>query len=157
MRLDFCVACGRKDGLNHHHLVPRVHDGSDDESNLVTLCRVCHGLFHGAGWSNAHAELTKAGLAAAKRRGVKLGGHRGTIITKAMSRAAAEAIARRADARAVDLAPTIAELQAAGATSLRAIAAGLNERGIPTARGGQWSAVQVQRVISRPFESVAAA
>jgi hypothetical protein len=30
------------------------------------------------------------------------------------------------------LAPTIAELQAAGATSLRPIAAGLNERGIPT-------------------------
>jgi hypothetical protein len=30
---------------------------------------------------------------------------------------------------------------------LREIAAGLNERGMPTARGGQWSAVQVQRVM----------
>jgi hypothetical protein len=49
-----------------------------------------------------------------------------------------------------DLAPTIAELQAAGATSLRAIAAGLNERGIPTARGtGTWSATQVMRVMAR--------
>jgi hypothetical protein len=40
-----------------------------------------------------------------------------------------------------------------GATSLRAIAAGLNEGGIPTPRGnGQWSAVQVQRTYaeSRP-------
>ena len=37
-----------------------------------------------------------------------------------------------------------------GAESLRAIAAGLNARGIPTARGaGQWSAVQVARVIER--------
>jgi hypothetical protein len=44
----------------------------------------------------------------------------------------------------------IAELQASGAESLRAIAAGLNKRGIPTARGaGEWSAVQVARVIER--------
>jgi hypothetical protein len=38
----------------------------------------------------------------------------------------------------------------AGATSLRAIAAGLNVQGIPTARGqGEWSAVQVARVLER--------
>jgi hypothetical protein len=54
-----------------------------------------------------------------------------------------------ADARAPDLAPTIAELQAAGATSLRAIAVGLNERRIPTARGGDWSPTQVMRVLAR--------
>ena len=37
-----------------------------------------------------------------------------------------------------------------GATSLRAIAASLNQQGIPTARGsGQWSAVQVARVLER--------
>ena len=48
------------------------------------------------------------------------------------------------------IAPMIAELQAAGATSLRAIAAGLNERGIPTASGtGTWSATQVMRVLAR--------
>jgi DNA invertase Pin-like site-specific DNA recombinase len=95
------------------------------------------------------SERTKAALAAAKRRGVKLGGYRGTTISRAMRRASAEAVAKRADARAADLMPTIAELQAAGATSLRAVAAGLNERGIPTARGGKWSAVQVQRVLDR--------
>jgi DNA invertase Pin-like site-specific DNA recombinase len=95
------------------------------------------------------SERTKAALAAAKRRGVKLGGYRGTTVTRAMRKAAAEAVAKRTDARAADLAPTIAELQAAGATSLRAIAAGLNERGIPAARGGEWTAVQVQRVLSR--------
>jgi hypothetical protein len=36
----------------------------------------------------------------------------------------------------------------------RAIAAGLNERAIPTARGGDWSATQVARLledIERPF------
>jgi Recombinase len=34
-------------------------------------------------------------------------------------------------------------------TSLQVIAAGLNDRGIETARGGEWSAVQVQRVLQR--------
>ncbi len=43
-------------------------------------------------------------------------------------------LAARAKARAAYIAPTIAEIQAAGATSLRAIAAELNERSIPTAR-----------------------
>ena len=47
------------------------------------------------------------------------------------------------------VAPIIKELQAAGKTSLRAIAAGLNDAGIPTARGSEWSAVQVRRVLER--------
>lgn len=33
--------------------------------------------------------------------------------------------------------------------SLRAVPAGLNERGITTARGGQWTATQVMRVMGR--------
>ena len=55
----------------------------------------------------------------------------------------------------VDLAPIIKELQEAGKTSLRAIAAGLNEAGIPTARGGEWSSPQVMRILERldPFRS----
>ena len=65
----------------------------------------------------------------------------------------------KARARAADLAPTVKELQAAGYESLRAIAAGLEERGIPAARGGKWSAVQVARLLEnaglqpRPFEN----
>ena len=46
-----------------------------------------------------------------------------------------ETNASAARSRAADIVPVIAELQAAGAESLRAIAAGLNARGIPTARG----------------------
>lgn len=39
-------------------------------------------------------------------------------------------------------------IQAAGARSLRQIAAGLNEQNITAVRGGEWSAVQVQRVLT---------
>jgi recombinase-like protein len=60
---------------------------------------------------------------------------------------------RKADARAADIAPIIAELQEAGATSLRAIVAGLNERGVQTPRGGEWSAAQVMRVLARGLGS----
>ena len=90
---------------------------------------------------------------------MKLGGYRGTTVTVAMRKAALAAVQKRTKARAADLAPIIAELQAAGATSLRAIAAGLNARGIPTARGtGTWSAVQVARVLEwiGPFVQAAA-
>jgi hypothetical protein len=57
---------------------------------------------------------------------------------------------RIASEHAATLAPIIAEIRAAGATSLRAIVAELTKRGIPTARGtGSWSASQVARVMSR--------
>jgi hypothetical protein len=58
-----------------------------------------------------------------------------------------------------DLAPIIKELQAAGKTCLRAIAAGLNDAGVPTARGGRWSSPQVMRMLERlaPFREEEAA
>jgi DNA invertase Pin-like site-specific DNA recombinase len=46
------------------------------------------------------SERTRPTLAAAKLLGVKLGGYRGTTITKAMRKAAAEAAAKRTDPRA---------------------------------------------------------
>jgi DNA invertase Pin-like site-specific DNA recombinase len=108
---------------------------------------------------------TKAALAAAKRRGKKLGGRRynskGEVAHGSANALAAATRVReeRSAQRASDLAPTIKALQAAGATSLRAIAAGLNERHIPTARGqGEWTATQVMRVLERidgPFATAA--
>jgi DNA invertase Pin-like site-specific DNA recombinase len=104
--------------------------------------------------AKAISDRTKAALAAAKRRGVKLGGFRGAKLTRQARAAGSAAMARVAARRAADIAPVVAELQAAGATSLRAIAAGLNERNIPTARGdGEWSAVQVARVLARQQNS----
>ena len=93
---------------------------------------------------------TKAALAAAKARGVKLGGDRGNIraIAAEGRRTASQRRAANADRRAADVAPVILELKAAG-TSLRGIAAALVARGIPTPQGGVWSAVQVSRILAR--------
>lgn len=101
------------------------------------------------------SKRTKEALAAAKKRGTRLGGDRGVVPSKKTRALAVEVLKARADAKAADLAPIIKELQAAGKTSLRAIADGLNEQGIPTARGGKWSSVQVMRVMDRPFEVAA--
>lgn len=97
------------------------------------------------------ADRTRQALAAARKRGAKLGGRRkGQKLLREWRQRGSKAVASQAAARATDLAPILAELQAAGATSLRAIAARLNERGIPTARGGgAWSATQVARVLAR--------
>jgi DNA invertase Pin-like site-specific DNA recombinase len=92
---------------------------------------------------------TKAALAQAKKRGVQLGGDRGSVPSKHTRKLAAEAIEARVSARATDLAPTIRELQAGGAKTLRALAEGLNALGITTARGGEWDQTQVRRLLAR--------
>ncbi|TNC10422.1 resolvase [Methylobacterium terricola] len=93
---------------------------------------------------------TKAALAAAKARGTKLGGNRGTTVPKAVSEAGRAAQTAKARARTADLAPTIAELRAAGITSATAIARALTEKRIPTSRGGDtWTTTQVSRVLAR--------
>jgi len=93
---------------------------------------------------------TKAALAAARKRGKKLGGYRGAKITNATRKAARAAVKARTDARAADLAPVLQELRLAGAKSLAELARALTQHGIPTARGGSvWTAVQVARVLSR--------
>ena len=94
---------------------------------------------------------TKAALEAAKARGTKLGNPNG-ITTEAAAKGREEGRAARtakAAARATDLAPVIAKIREQGVTSLSGIAGVLNSMSIKTARGGEWSAVQVQRVLQR--------
>jgi DNA invertase Pin-like site-specific DNA recombinase len=101
--------------------------------------------------AEAISERTKSALAAAKARGVKLGGDRGNLAAVRERGLVESARVRQAKAtgRAQDLSGIIEAIRADGATSLRDIAEGLNRRSIPTARGGAWSAVQVSRVLSK--------
>jgi DNA invertase Pin-like site-specific DNA recombinase len=95
-------------------------------------------------------DRTRKALAAARKRGRKLGGYRkGAKLTSEGRKAGGAATAAKAAARASDIAPEISALQAAGVTSLQGIANALNERKIPTARGRQWSPTQVMRVLKR--------
>ena len=92
---------------------------------------------------------TKAALAAAKRKGVVLGGDRGNchLIYRKGAKVSAKVRSANAQRRATDLLPIIDAIRTDGAHSLRQIATALNQRGIPTARNGAWSAVQVMRVL----------
>jgi DNA invertase Pin-like site-specific DNA recombinase len=94
-------------------------------------------------------DRTKKALAAAKANGVKLGNPENLRNAETGRENGRAARTRSAKSRASDLAPIVAELQASGATSLRQIAAGLNDRGIRTARGSEWSATQVKRVLEQ--------
>ena len=55
----------------------------------------------------------------------------------------------QADAFAANIVPIIRDIQASGVKSLRQIAVALNARGIATARGGTWTAVQVTDILNR--------
>lgn len=92
------------------------------------------------------SQRTKAALAAAKARGIRLGGFRGGPIPDAA--AAAEVRMARADAFAARVAPIARKLQAEG-RGLEAIAAELSRRGIKTARGGRWAAQTVKNLLAR--------
>lgn len=98
------------------------------------------------------SDRTKAALAAAKARGVKLGNPNGAAAIRRAAKgttAALEAVRAKATTRAEDYAKTIADVQAAGATSLAAIAKELNARGIVTARGGMWHPSSVRNLLQR--------
>lgn len=94
---------------------------------------------------------TRAALAAAKARGVVLG-NPCNLTAEGQRKGNERGNQRKAEiaaSRANDLAPILQALQTQGITSANSIAAELNARGVPAARGGKWQAVQVQRVLER--------
>jgi hypothetical protein len=92
---------------------------------------------------------TKLALAFAKSKGTVLGGDRGNthLIYRKGNRASAKVRSEKARAKHADLLPVIDVIKAEGAVSLRQIADALNRRGVSAPRGGEWSAVQVSRVV----------
>jgi DNA invertase Pin-like site-specific DNA recombinase len=91
------------------------------------------------------SQRTKEALAAAKRRGVKLGN---PTLAKAAKLGAAKmkAVAKQF---AANVLPVIREIQAGGVITNSGIAAKLNERRLTTARGGSWSHRRVGEVLGR--------
>jgi DNA invertase Pin-like site-specific DNA recombinase len=93
---------------------------------------------------------TRAALAAAKARGVKLGTPENLTNRDKGNRESAIVRQEQAAGRAEDLRPVVEELRRGGASTLQAIADGLMAAGFPTPRGAQvWSRSQVRRLLER--------
>ena len=96
------------------------------------------------------SQRTKTALAAAKARGTKLGNPNGARALQGRGNAeAVAAVKAAAGAHTAQVLPIVQSIQAQGMTSLHAIAAELNHRGILTARGGQWHATTVKNLLAR--------
>jgi DNA invertase Pin-like site-specific DNA recombinase len=103
------------------------------------------------------SERTKAALAAVKRRGTKLGGVRRLKktgqpwdVASVAHKGRTEGLLVRREKRdrfVADIMPMIEEQRRLGATTLQQIADALNANGAPAPRGGEWSAMQVMRVL----------
>jgi hypothetical protein len=137
MRLKLCVACGDTDPnhLDYHHLIPCSRGGTDDETNLITLCRVCHGKTHdanGGTWSNDIRKLISEGLARGRARAVngKCGG-------------------RRSYAEAKPEVVALVKQMHAQHMSLRKISTALAAQGYMTAGGKPYAASAVQAMLKR--------
>jgi DNA invertase Pin-like site-specific DNA recombinase len=91
------------------------------------------------------AQRTRDALQAAKARGTKLGNPKLAAARKSAIKGNQAAATRYA----ANVLPVIREIQASGITTLRGVARALTARGIPTARGGQWSPVQVNDILRR--------
>ena len=91
------------------------------------------------------AQRTKDELQAAKARGVVLGNPR----LDAVRARAVASVKADADRFAKNVTPIIREIQSSGVASHRGIARSLNSGGVVTARGGEWTAVQVGSVLRR--------
>ena len=90
--------------------------------------------------ARAISARTKAALASAKARGVRLGSN-GATLGKANAASARET--------AFSLKPIIQQLRADGITTVRAIAEALNARKIQTPQGRQWHSTSVHRLLAR--------
>ncbi len=98
------------------------------------------------------SDRTKAALAARKARGLSLGNSLNLRRQAEGRKLGTAARQQRARARAREVAPLIERLLCEG-YSLRATANELIRRGIPTARGGKWTAGAIQRL--RTFANMA--
>jgi DNA invertase Pin-like site-specific DNA recombinase len=92
------------------------------------------------------ADRTRAALAQKKAHGAVLGNR--TNLPEAQAKGVASN-RKTADAFALNVLPIVRQIQATGATTFRAIAAALNDRGVRTARGGAWHDSTVRNLLAR--------
>tara|TARA_R110001599_G_scaffold76125_2_gene208609 strand:- start:129 stop:812 length:684 start_codon:yes stop_codon:yes gene_type:complete len=93
---------------------------------------------------------TKEALAAAKRRGIKLGNPNLSDVRNTDTKSANNVRVKKADVFALEVTEIIKEIyRNDGFTRSVDIASALNARGIKTSRGCEWTSVQVLRIANR--------
>ena len=140
MRLDFCAICGIKEDLEQHHWVARINGGSDEETNILTLCGKHHSEIHSMIRKNNISKLTKKGLAKAKANGVQLGKYSKVLKEKNM---------KEADDFARKLCAIFIKLEDEGYISFCSKARRLNELNIQTFNKKKWHQKTVQLIQER--------
>ena len=73
MKLDFCVVCGSKTDLQHHHIIPKSQGGDNHQHNFLTLCFEHHNFIHNirkTKGKESFSDLVKEGI---RRSGKKSG------------------------------------------------------------------------------------
>ncbi|WP_269715640.1 recombinase family protein [Caulobacter sp. NIBR2454] len=85
-------------------------------------------------------DRTRAALASAKARGVKLGSH-GAVLAAEHKQGA--------ERYALTLVQAVEEARREGVVAIRPLSAWLNQRGIPSRDGGRWHPTSVSRLLSR--------
>ena len=145
-----CFECSAPAEVEHH-VVPRSRGGT----MTIPLCGRCHGRAHHTNRNMATSEITRAALQAKRRRGERAG-------SVPYGFALASADTATAFSRAglpITLIP-VAEEQAviqrilrerAAGASLRMIAKGLTDDGVPTKNAlTRWSYSAIYRIVGRP-------
>lgn len=139
MKHNHCVACGTLENLHQHHLVPKSLGGSQDESNLLTLCGSCHAKAHQVQADWRHSQLTKKALQNKKAQG----GCVGTVnFGYCLADDGDTLIEDRVEQKTIAV---IRDYRQAG-LSLRTIVSRLNEQGYVSRTGKPLGLTQVARI-----------
>jgi len=137
-----CFECELEDDfIADHHVVPRSKGGT----KTVPLCKKCHGLVHGRNFLNT-STLTREGLAAAKLRGVKLGG---PVTPESIARLREGAKQAKINF-ANKMLPIIKDIEATGVTTYQDIASCLMRRGYKTRTGKDvWHPTSIKNLLDQ--------
>ena len=143
MKTSHCAACNADDNLFFHHLIPKSAGGSDEESNLITLCGACHAKIHGLKDTIWMSSIVKHAMSVKKANGQRVGdipyGYE----------LADDGVNLLPVQHEQDTLELIRNLRAKG-TSYRKIANELEARGIETKKGrGTWQPKTILNLVNQ--------